>query len=114
MEAAFDVNMFDMAIKAAGILFSPERLFFLAVGVVLGLIIGVIPGLGGLVGLSLLIPFTFDMDTYAALGVMMGLASVTMTVKFDVPTVVGVPLMTPVDALMAIPAGNVPALIDHA
>lgn len=91
MEGVVDVNMFDMAIKAAGILFDPERLFFLAVGVVLGLIIGVIPGLGGLVGLALLIPFTFDMDTYAALAVMMGLASVTMTGDTITAVLFGIP-----------------------
>jgi len=28
-------------------------------------VIGVIPGIGGLVGLSLLLPFTYNMDPYA-------------------------------------------------
>ena len=41
------------------------------------------------------------------------LASVTCTVKLLVPAVVGVPLISPVDALRPNPAGNVPVDIDH-
>ena len=36
------------------------------------------------------------------------LASVTLTVKFEVPAVVGVPLITPVEALRERPAGKEP------
>ena len=39
--------------------------------------------------------------------------SVTCTVKFAVPVPVGVPLMTPVEALIARPAGSVPTVIDQ-
>src|SRR5215470_9129944 len=39
--------------------------------------------------------------------------SVTCTVKFVVPVPVGVPLMTPVEALMAKPAGSEPTEIDQ-
>jgi len=90
-----NVDMLDMAVKAALILFEPERLAFLSVGVLFGLVIGVIPGLGGLVGLSLLLPFTFNMDPFSALALMMGLSSVTVTsdtipaVLFGVPGTVG-------------------------
>jgi hypothetical protein len=42
------------------------------------------------------------------------LLSVTRTVKFAVPTAVGVPLIAPVPALSVNPAGNAPALSDHA
>jgi len=88
-------EMLAMAIKAAGIVSDPTRLSFLALGVFMGLVLGVIPGLGGLVGLSLLLPFTFNMDPYTALALMIGLASVTVTsdtipaVLFGVPGTVG-------------------------
>jgi hypothetical protein len=39
--------------------------------------------------------------------------SVTLTVKVDVPEVVGVPDTTPVEAFKVKPAGNVPTLRDH-
>ncbi|MEX2450347.1 MAG: tripartite tricarboxylate transporter permease [Rhodospirillales bacterium] len=88
-------DMWAMAVKAALIMADPSRIAFLMLGVVMGLVIGVIPGLGGLVGLSLLLPFTFNMDPYTALALMIGLASVTVTsdtipaVLFGVPGTVG-------------------------
>ena len=90
-----DSATLDMALKAALIVMDPNRLSFLALGVTFGLIIGVIPGLGGLVGLSLLLPFTFDMDPYTAMAFLMGLSSVVATsdtipaVLFGVPGTVG-------------------------
>ena len=70
-----DASMLDMALKAAVALSDPMRLSFLGLGVLIGLVLGVIPGLGGLVGLSLLLPFTFNMDPFNALAFMMGLHS---------------------------------------
>ncbi|MEE2759923.1 MAG: tripartite tricarboxylate transporter permease [Pseudomonadota bacterium] len=87
--------MIDMAITAAVALTDPLRLSFLALGVFIGLLLGVIPGLGGLVGLSLLLPFTFNMDPFTALAFMMGLQAVVVTsdtipaVLFGVPGTVG-------------------------
>ena len=90
-----EADMLGMAIKAATIMADPERIGFLALGVIIGLVLGVIPGLGGLVGLSLLLPFTFDMDPYTALAFLMGLQAVVVTsdtipaVLFGVPGTVG-------------------------
>lgn len=90
-----EADMLGMAAKAAVIIVQPERLAFLGLGVLIGLILGVIPGLGGLVGLSLLLPFTFDMDPYTALAFLMGLQAVVVTsdtipaVLFGVPGTVG-------------------------
>lgn len=57
----------------------PLRLLFLFGGVALGLSLGAIPGLGGLVGLAMLLPFTFEMDPFMAFALMIGLISVTST-----------------------------------
>lgn len=90
-----EADMLGMAAKAAVIIVQPERLVFLGLGVLIGLVLGVIPGLGGLVGLSLLLPFTFDMDPYTALAFLMGLQAVVVTsdtipaVLFGVPGTVG-------------------------
>ncbi|MFP6733537.1 MAG: tripartite tricarboxylate transporter permease, partial [Rhodospirillales bacterium] len=90
-----DTNMLDAALTAAVALSDPLRLSFLGLGVLIGLVLGVIPGLGGLVGLSLLLPFTFNMDPFTALAFMMGLSSVVVTsdtipaVLFGVPGTVG-------------------------
>ncbi|MDX1485590.1 MAG: tripartite tricarboxylate transporter permease [Alphaproteobacteria bacterium] len=90
-----EADMLGMAIKAAQIMVDPTRLAFLALGVVIGLVLGVIPGLGGLVGLSLLLPFTFNLDPFTALAFLMGLQAVVVTsdtipaVLFGVPGTVG-------------------------
>ncbi len=90
-----DISLLHEAGQALSILFTFERLGFLFLGVIIGLIVGVIPGLGGLVGLSLLLPFTFDMNAYTALAFLMGLQAVTVTsdtipaVMFGVPGTVG-------------------------
>jgi TctA family transporter len=90
-----EISLINEAISAFGIMMDPTRIMFLLFGVVIGLVLGVIPGLGGLVGLSLLLPFTFDMNPYTALAFLMGLQSVTVTsdtipaVMFGVPGTVG-------------------------
>ena len=84
-------DMLAMAAKAAGIMADPTRLGFLAFGVIIGLVLGVIPGLGGLVGLSLLLPFTFNMDPYTALAFLMGLQAVVVTSDTIPAVLFGVP-----------------------
>ncbi|ESR26149.1 tripartite tricarboxylate transporter permease [Lutibaculum baratangense] len=85
----------EAAVQALGIIMEPSRLVFVMLGTVLGLMIGVIPGIGGLVGLALLLPFTFAMDPYTALAFLVGVQSVTTTsdtipaVLFGVPGTVG-------------------------
>ena len=69
----------ELALTALGIMLDPSRLMVLAAGVLVGLTIGVIPGLGGIVGLALLIPFTFEMDAYSAFAFLIGMGSVTTT-----------------------------------
>jgi TctA family transporter/preprotein translocase subunit Sec61beta len=69
----------------------PTRIAFLISGVLMGLVIGVIPGLGGLVGLSLLLPFTYAMDPYSAIAMMLGLGSVTVTSDTIPAVLFGVP-----------------------
>jgi TctA family transporter len=70
-------------------------LLFLSLGVVIGLALGAIPGLGGLVGLAILLPFTYTMDAFEALAIMIGLLAVTTTsdtipsVLFAVPGTTG-------------------------
>ncbi|MGH6926041.1 MAG: tripartite tricarboxylate transporter permease, partial [Propylenella sp.] len=74
-----DVGMLDAAMQALAALAEPSRLAYLFAGVVLGLVIGIIPGIGGVAGLALLLPFTFQMDPYTAFAFLLGLGSVTAT-----------------------------------
>ncbi|MBT7233490.1 MAG: tripartite tricarboxylate transporter permease [Rhodospirillaceae bacterium] len=83
------------AATAIGIVLDPTRLMFLSSGVLMGLVLGIIPGLGGLVGLSILLPFTFALDPFTAIAMLLGLSAVTVTsdtipaVLFSVPGTVG-------------------------
>jgi TctA family transporter len=69
----------------------PHRLMFLMLGCIMGLVLGIVPGIGGLAGTAMLLPFTFAMDPYAAFALLLGLGSTTSTgdpipaVLFGVP-----------------------------
>lgn len=86
-----DVSMLDAAIQAFFIIVDPSRLGFLFLGVVMGLALGIIPGIGGLVGMALLLPFTFDMDRFAAFAMLLGMSAVTNTSDTIPAVMFGVP-----------------------
>jgi TctA family transporter len=77
--------------KAFVILMDPLRLMYLAGGCIMGLVLGIVPGIGGLAGTAMLLPFTFHMDPYTAFALLLGLGSTTATgdpipaVLFGVP-----------------------------
>ncbi|HWP24827.1 MAG TPA: tripartite tricarboxylate transporter permease [Xanthobacteraceae bacterium] len=87
-EAAF---MGAAASKAFFALLEPHRLMFLSLGCIMGLVLGIVPGIGGLAGTAMLLPFTFSMDPYSAFALLLGLGSTTSTgdpipaVLFGVP-----------------------------
>jgi TctA family transporter len=86
-----EVSLLDAAGQALLLLLEPMRLFYLWAGVVLGLIIGIIPGVGGVAGLALLLPFTYAMDPYSAFAFLLGLGSVTNTGDTIPAVLFGVP-----------------------
>lgn len=59
-------NIFSALISGFGIAATPENLLFGIVGVTLGTAVGVLPGLGPAVAISLLLPLTFGLDPIAA------------------------------------------------
>ena len=87
-EAAF---LATMASKAFFVLMEPHRLLFLGLGCIMGLVLGIVPGIGGLAGTAMLLPFTFGMDPYSAFALLLGLGATTATgdpipaVLFGVP-----------------------------
>lgn len=87
--------MLEAAFGAFEMVMDPTRLLILGLAVILGLCIGVIPGMGGIVGLAILIPFTYAMDPLAAFAFLVGMAAVTTTsdtipaVLFGVPGTTG-------------------------
>lgn len=76
---------------ALAIILSPDRLIFLVFGVLVGLALGLVPGIGGLTGFALLVPFTYQMDPYAAFGMLLGMHSVIATADSVTSVLFGVP-----------------------
>ncbi|MEM5450065.1 tripartite tricarboxylate transporter permease [Paraburkholderia guartelaensis] len=85
----------DATVMAAGHALSTllqfNRLIFLIFGVMVGLAIGLLPGIGGLTGFALLVPFTYTMDPYAAFAMLLGMASVITTSDVIPAVLFGVP-----------------------
>ena len=85
----------DTALPAFGaalaLIFQPEQMMFLVLGVLLGLSVGVFPGLGGIAGLSLVLPFMFGMDPVSGLALMVGLVAVVPTSDTFASVLLGIP-----------------------
>ena len=77
--------------EALALILQPTQLAFLALGVLLGLSVGVFPGLGGIAGLSLVLPFIFGMDPVAGLALMVGLIAVVPTSDTFASVLLGIP-----------------------
>src|SRR5215218_5939027 len=75
-DAAF---MAAAAGKAFVTLMEPHRLMYLMAGCMMGLVLGIVPGIGGLTGTAMLLPFTFGLDPYAAFALLLGLGATTAT-----------------------------------
>ena len=86
-----DASLLDVALAALSVLLEPERLFYLGMGTVIGLALGIMPGVGGVAGLALLLPFTFNLDAYSAFAFMLGLGAVTSTSDTIPAVLFGVP-----------------------
>ncbi len=68
-----------------------EHLFHLALGVMLGLAVGAFPGLGGIAGLAIMMPFLYGMDTVSALATLVGLVAVIPTSDTFTSVLMGIP-----------------------
>ena len=83
--------MLDTLASAFAALMTLEHLSYMLLGVSVGLTIGVIPGLGGIAGLSLLVPFLYGMDPISALGMLIGLVAVIPTSDTFASVLMGIP-----------------------
>jgi len=64
---------------------------YLMGGVALGLVVGVFPGLGGIAGLSMLLPFLYGLDPVAALAMLIGLVAIIPTSDTFTSVLMGIP-----------------------
>lgn len=89
------MDIFLEALPALGqawsLILQPQVLGYLALGVMMGLCVGVFPGLGGIAGLSLLLPFMFGMDPILGLALMIGMVAVVPTSDTFASVLMGIP-----------------------
>src|SRR5210317_1778570 len=83
--------MIDTLLEAFYLIFSGAHFLYLVFGVCLGILIGILPGLGGIVGFSILLPFIYGMDTVSALAMLIGLVAVIPTSDTFTSVLMGIP-----------------------
>ena len=89
------MDLLSTALPALGdafsLIFQPQQIMFLILGVLLGLSVGVFPGLGGIAGLSMVLPFIYGMDPVSGLALMVGLIAVIPTSDTFASVLMGIP-----------------------
>lgn len=73
------------------ILLQPRILFYILLGTLLGTLLAAIPGVGGLLGVALLLPFTFSMSPHEAVAFLLGALAVLSTADTIPAILFGVP-----------------------
>ncbi|MEM8699606.1 MAG: tripartite tricarboxylate transporter permease, partial [Pseudomonadota bacterium] len=89
--AGLIAQSYTISVPGLGEMSVPLVPFYLALGVVMGLCIGVFPGLGGIAGLSLLLPFMYGMDPILGLALMIGMVAVVPTSDTFASVLMGIP-----------------------
>lgn len=83
--------MFDALVTGLVLVFQWPAIGFLMLGVLIGIWLGAVPGLGGVIGLVLLLPFTYGMDPVPAFALLLGMYAVTTTSDTIASVMLGIP-----------------------
>ena len=83
--------MLDVVGAALANVLSGTHVLYMLLGVAVGLVVGVLPGLGGIAGMSILLPFVYGMDAVSALALLIGLLAVTPTGDTFTSVLMGIP-----------------------
>lgn len=83
--------MIENALVALDALFDPMRLAALFAGMMVGMVFGMLPGLGGVAAVSILLPFIYYMDDYSGLAMLLGAVSVVYTSDTITSVLLGAP-----------------------
>lgn len=76
---------------AFNLILNPAVIGYMFAGVLMGLAIGIFPGLGGIAGLSLILPFMFGMEPIYGLALMIGMLAVVPTSDTFASVLLGIP-----------------------
>jgi len=83
--------MLEAMLNGLVLVFQWPAIGFLMLGIVIGMWMGAVPGLGGIIGLVLLLPFTFEMDPVPAFALLLGMYAVTSTSDTIASVMLGIP-----------------------
>lgn len=78
-------------VSSLGTVLSWPTFGFLLIGMGLGFMVGILPGLGGSTALALMLPFTFGMEPVAAFAFLLGMGAVTATTGDLTSILFGIP-----------------------
>lgn len=78
-------------IDTLGVVLSPSHLIMLIAGVLLGLCVGILPGLGGIVGMTILLPVIYGMEPHSAFALLIGMVAVIPTSDTFPSVMMGIP-----------------------
>ena len=81
----------DVVLQSLAVVLQPSHLLMLICGVVMGLSIGILPGLGGIVGMTILLPVIYGMDPHSAFGLLIGMVAVIPTSDTFPSVMMGIP-----------------------
>ena len=83
--------MVEAILSGLTALLTPQAILFMLIGVGYGLIVGILPGLGGIVAMTLLLPFAYGYELAATLALLLGAHIATIwggsvtSILFNVP-----------------------------
>jgi TctA family transporter len=70
---------------------APQTFGIMLVGIGVGLLVGILPGLGGAATLAMMLPFVYPMDAISAFGFLLGMHAVTATTGDITSVLFGIP-----------------------
>jgi putative tricarboxylic transport membrane protein len=83
--------MLEALLDGLSLVFQWPAIGYLVLGVFLGIWLGAVPGLGGIIGLVILLPFTYGMDPVSAFALLLGMFAVTSTSDTIASVMLGIP-----------------------
>jgi putative tricarboxylic transport membrane protein len=81
----------DSLVSSFELVLQPGTLLLMFIGVAIGFVVGILPGLGGAVTLALMIPFTYGMTPVEAIAFLVGMMAVLGTTGDITAVLFGVP-----------------------
>lgn len=83
--------MFEVFVASFGRMLDVQVLTYMMIGITIGMVVGILPGLGTTVTMALMLPFVFTMTPFEAFAFLLGMYSVTATTGDITSVLVGVP-----------------------